>query len=234
MDWFAAVDIYCERLGPGYWAEPVNALTNAAFPLAALWAAASSRRRGTDAAGWLLIGLGGLIGVGSFLFHTHAVTWAELADTGPIWGFVGAYVLAVVLRMHGRPVPVAPMLAVAAAAGLGIGWQGLTPPGAAPAATHDPFNGSLAYAPAVIAQAVFVAVLFVQRHPHRGWVLAALLTFLASLSFRTIDMRLCAALPLGTHFLWHLLNGVMVGLLLQFYLRLPMPGRPAATGAARP
>lgn len=25
------IDIYCERLGPGLWAEPLNALTNAAF-----------------------------------------------------------------------------------------------------------------------------------------------------------------------------------------------------------
>ena len=76
------------------------------------WIAA--RQTGTDAAGRLLIVLGGLIGVGSYLFHTHAVTWAELADTVPIWGFVGAYVLAVVLRMHGRPVPVGLALAVVA------------------------------------------------------------------------------------------------------------------------
>lgn len=225
MDWFSAVDIYCERLAPSYWAEPVNALSNLAFPAAAFWAALTARQTGTDAAGWLLIGLGGLIGVGSFLFHTHAVTWAELADMVPIWGFVGAYVLAVVLRMQGRPVPVWPVLAVAAAAGLGFGWQGLTPPDAAADAAPDPFNGSLAYAPAVIAQAVFVAMLFLQRHPHRGWVLAALLTFLVSLTFRTIDLRACAAVPLGTHFLWHILNGLMIGLLLQFYLRLP-PSRP--------
>ena len=113
MDWFSAVDIYCERLAPGYWAEPVNALSNLAFPAAALWAWITARQTGTDAAGRLLIVLGGLIGVGSYLFHTHAVTWAELADTVPIWGFVGAYVLAVVLRMHGRPVPRHPAYQIA-------------------------------------------------------------------------------------------------------------------------
>ena len=32
------IDAYCERLGPAFWAEPVNALTNAAFPIAA-WVA---------------------------------------------------------------------------------------------------------------------------------------------------------------------------------------------------
>lgn len=222
MDWFAAVDIYCERVGPGYWAEPVNAATNLAFPAAALWAAATARRMGTDAAGWLLIGLGGLIGLGSFLFHTHAATWAELADMVPIWAFVGTYVLAVVMRLHGRPASPLLVLGVGLAVGLGLGWQGISPTGTGSAAP-DPFNGSLAYAPAVVAQAVFAAVLFVQCHPHRHWVLAALLTFVLSLGFRSIDLRLCTSLPLGTHFLWHLLNGLMVGLLLQFYLRLPVP-----------
>ena len=39
MDWTRQIDSYCERLGPDYWAEPVNALTNLAFVLAAalLW-----------------------------------------------------------------------------------------------------------------------------------------------------------------------------------------------------
>ena len=33
---FQTIDAYCERTDPGYWAEPVNALTNLAFLLAAL------------------------------------------------------------------------------------------------------------------------------------------------------------------------------------------------------
>ena len=35
MDWFAPIDIYCERTAPGFWDEPFNALTNAAFLIAA-------------------------------------------------------------------------------------------------------------------------------------------------------------------------------------------------------
>lgn len=31
-----------------------------------------------------------------------------------------------------------------------------------------------------------------------------------SLFFRTIDMAVCESIPIGTHFLWHLLNGVLV------------------------
>ena len=32
---FEPIDIYCERVGPGLWAEPVNALTNLSFLAAA-------------------------------------------------------------------------------------------------------------------------------------------------------------------------------------------------------
>ena len=30
VDWSGAVNSYCERTGPGYWSEPVNAFSNAA------------------------------------------------------------------------------------------------------------------------------------------------------------------------------------------------------------
>lgn len=35
---FTPVDIYCERLGPSFWAEPFNAVTNASFLIAAWFA----------------------------------------------------------------------------------------------------------------------------------------------------------------------------------------------------
>ena len=35
MEWTRQIDGYCERVDPSYWAEPVNAVTNAAFLIAA-------------------------------------------------------------------------------------------------------------------------------------------------------------------------------------------------------
>jgi len=35
MNWNSPIDAYCERLGPGFWNEPLNALTNLAFWLSA-------------------------------------------------------------------------------------------------------------------------------------------------------------------------------------------------------
>ena len=81
MDWTAAVDAYCERVGPAFWAEPVNALTNAAFLVAAFWALRQWKRQPLrDGATLVLILVVALVGIGSFLFHTLATRWAGLAD----------------------------------------------------------------------------------------------------------------------------------------------------------
>ena len=47
MDLTRAIDIYCERIDTAFWAEPVNAVTNLAFILAALygWRLAAKRGR---------------------------------------------------------------------------------------------------------------------------------------------------------------------------------------------
>lgn len=95
MNWNAYIDAYCERLLPGFWDEPLNALSNLAFLLAAWWVWQSWKKQdlernshvaGTNTRGiaphsiasvrrWdidtLLIMLV-LIGLGSFAFHTFA------------------------------------------------------------------------------------------------------------------------------------------------------------------
>jgi len=55
----------------------------------------------------------------------------------------------------------------------------------------------------------------------RRGILAAAAIFAVSLSFRTVDRMLCGAFPLGTHFVWHLLNAVVLYLLLRTAIRAP-------------
>ncbi len=219
MDWFAAVDIYCERLGQDFWAEPWNALSNISFIIAALWAAVEARRRRADAVVWVLIGMAGLIGVGSFFFHTFANSWSEYADTIPIWSFVAAFVFVAMARIGGvRPGRIGAIALGVAAVGvivtLASGEGEAGPPGA--------LNGSEQYAPALIALLVFSGLSWRRRHVMWPWIWAATGVFCLSLVFRTVDMAVCAAFPIGSHFMWHVLNGVMVGLLLQILLRAPV------------
>jgi hypothetical protein len=220
MDWFTAVDIYCERLGPGFWAEPVNALSNLSFFAAAIWAGVEARKRGAAPVVWGLIGMAALIGVGSFLFHTFANTWSEYADTIPIWSFVAAFVFVAMQRIGGVKPGRIGAIALAVAAVIvvimlasGEGESG--PPGVV--------NGSEQYAPALIALLVFSLLSRRRGHPMWPWIWAATAVFCLSLFFRTIDMAVCPTVPVGSHFLWHLLNGLMVGLLLQMLLRAEQP-----------
>ncbi len=99
-------------------------------------------------------------------------------------------------------------------------------PDAAPRQGPPPLNGSLQYAPAVLALAVFTVIAWVRGSALKGWVTAALAVFLVSLTARTLDPAACARWPLGLHWLWHLMNGLLIGLVLQIVIR----ARPAGDG----
>jgi dipeptide/tripeptide permease len=222
MDWFAPVDIYCERTDSRLWSEPLNAVSNLAFILAALWGAFEARKRGiTRFSVWLLIGLAFCIGVGSFLFHTFATVWASFADTVPIWTFVAAYALISMALIGGAPPRRIAVIVVVAVAIVTVLWLANDSPDTSAPTAPEPsrFNGSEQYLPAVIAMLIFTAVTHLRAHPIRWWFTAATVTFFISLTLRTFDMALCDVWPYGTHVFWHLLNGTMIALLLQALIR---------------
>lgn len=207
MDWTRQIDGYCERLGPGYWAEPLNAVTNAAFVIAALvmW-----RRAGAPMERALCVLLG-LIGIGSYLFHTHATVWASAADVLPILLFSLLYIFGANRRYWGL------------GAWPALGLTALFFPFAAvivPLINRVPgMQAAAAYAPLPILIAIY-AVLLRRRLPQvaRGLAIGAGLLVL-SLTFRSLDAPLCAALPIGTHFLWHCCNALMLGWMIAVLRR---------------
>lgn len=206
MNWTEAIDNYCERIDPSFWAEPVNAITNAAFLIAALYM--WTRARGNMAAQVLAIILFA-IGVGSFLFHTFAHRWSAVADVVPIVAFILTYVWLAsrdYLRLPLWAVWMVAILFLPASALVGSGIGQLT----------GPLNGSIGYVPVIPALLIF-AVLIQDRRTAIGLVIAAVL-LAASLTARSVDQSLCGAFPLGTHFAWHILNGVLLGWLIHVYL----------------
>ena len=83
----------------------------------------------------------------------------------------------------------------------------------------QPLNGSITYAPAL---ATIFALGLHHRATHRAerpWLLLAAGVFTVSLFLRTIDEAACARFPLGTHFCWHLLNGVVLYLAVRSLLQ---------------
>lgn len=199
------IDLYCERLGPGAWAEPINASTNLAFLLAAWlsWRAAGQARvLFFDV--WLLIGLSASIAVGSALFHTLATTWAHVLDVAPILMFQLVF-----LWIYCRRIV---QISSVCTAGLVLAYLGI-----ALWARQFPqlLNGSLGYAPAFLVLVALGIYHFVSRRTDPLLFISASGVFLVSLVFRTADAAICPYFPVGTHFLWHLCNALLLYLLTK-------------------
>ncbi|MCZ0961059.1 ceramidase domain-containing protein [Paracoccus benzoatiresistens] len=210
MTWFSPTDSYCERTGPEYWSEPVNAVTNLGFLIAAavIW----PRLKGRDMAmGRALAAVLFLIGIGSWLFHTHANRLTGVADVLPILAFILLYVFAATRDYFG----VRPWVAVLVTAGF-VPYAALT----VPIFAMIPGLGSSAgYAPVPLLILIY-ALLLRRRLPDtaRGLAIGAGI-LIVSLTFRTLDQPLCDTLPVGTHFLWHLLNALMLAWMIEVWRR---------------
>ncbi|MDR9428488.1 MAG: ceramidase domain-containing protein [Salibaculum sp.] len=216
MDLTEQIDGYCERMDFSFWAEPVNALTNLAFLVAAvvLW----RRSAGVPMARALAAVLFA-IGIGSFLFHTLATGWAALADTLPILGFILLYLFAVhrdVLAWPGWAAGLATAGFLPYAAGVTVLLRDV------------PFFGVSSFYWTVPILLVIYGIVLRHRFPAlvRGFAVGAALLSL-SITARSLDETLCAAFPVGTHLFWHLLNAVMLGWMIEIYRRHMLEGRAA-------
>jgi hypothetical protein len=161
------------------------------------------------------------IGIGSYLFHTYAQVWAAMADVLPIVLFILLYVFAATRDFLGMRTWVS------------LGVTGLFVPYAAALtglfALLPFFAVSSFYWPVPLLILVY-ALLLSGRHPDtaRGLGIGATV-LIVSLVFRSLDEMLCATLPFGTHFMWHILNGLMLGWMIEVYRRhmRGTGGRPA-------
>jgi hypothetical protein len=223
---------YCGRLDAGFWAEPFNATTNLAFFVAALAAWILWRRHDGDAPVLALIALVVLIGIGSFLFHTMPAPWSARADVIPIQLFAFGYFLLAMRRFLGlraNAAAVATAAFVIASFGLQLWLAPLLPASA---------RGSAAYASFLLA--LFATAWLVRvrageasassagargpiSHEVAGALALAGVLFALSLTLRSIDQAVCAVLPIGTHFLWHLLNAAVLFVLLRAAILSPRP-----------
>ena len=191
---------YCERTGPGLFDEPVNAATNAAFFLAAwgAWSLAKDRKALSPEL-WVLIGLSVAIGIGSTLWHTFATPWAHPLDIIPILLFQLSFIWVYARRLVGVRGYVVTLIVAGYLGAALLGRQ------------HRAWlNGVLIYAPALLLSASVGVYHWRVGKREPFLLLAGAGAFCLALFFRTIDMWVCPWWPLGTHFLWHLFNGLVV------------------------
>ena len=199
------MDAYCERVGMGVLAEPLNAFSNVSFLLAAWAAWVLATRTGALSAGVRgLILLGASVGVGSILWHTVPNMLTLLLDSVPILVFIMWYVWLYARNVAGMRPPFAAASAAAflVATLLAFPFAGV-------------LHGAFVYTPGLIVTLVLGVFHARERTAARYALLAAAGVYLAALFFRTIDNEVCPILPIGTHFVWHLLIGLVTYLAMR-------------------
>ena len=207
MDWFAQIDGYCERTDFTYWSEPLNATTNVAFIIAAFifW-----RRSAAVPMARVLSGILFVVGIGSYLFHTHATIWAATLDVAPIGVFILTYLFVVnrdMVPMGGWMAAFATALFIPYAAAL------------VPVLNQIPFIAiSNFYWTVPLLLALYAIFLRSRPGIASGFLIGAALLCL-SITIRSLDEILCDVIPIGTHFMWHVLNGIMLGWMIHVYIR---------------
>ena len=208
MNWFEAVDGYCERIDASFWSEPLNAITNIFFLVAAVWVL---RREGLNSTARILALILGMIGVASFLFHSFAQAWAGALDVLFILFFTLLYLFAASKDFMGAPRSIALVITLGYFPfSIIVDW--LTLP--------LTFLGSTRiYMPMLILIILFSLLLY-KRLPivSRGLAVGAFILVISMLA-RILDVPLCQKIPLGTHFVWHVLNAVMLAWMIEVYRR---------------
>ncbi len=233
MNWTAPLDFYCERTDAGFWAEPFNALSNASFLIAAAILLSSlARENFRDRPATLLAAWIGVIGIGSFLFHTFANRWSLFADVVPIQVFILGYFFLAMRRFLGLNLVFAGVLTA------GFFFLAGRLPSLLPFGLRGP-GGYLAGLGALVVVG-FLVLARSRRAPSRpgitgdvAWrtglgLLGAAALFAVSLAFRTVDMQVCDVVPTGTHPLWHILNGAVLFWLVEIARRAAAPSPPGS------
>jgi hypothetical protein len=232
------VFLYCERgANEALLAEPVNALSNGAFLLAALagfFMVMRQPEEDRNADQFLLPALVLFIGLGSLAFHLYANRAAELFDVVPIGVFMLVYLALALNRFLGIPPATTAFLMIGFTAIAAmvmqvrcgqdfIGFPAAELPGVKPC-----LNGSLAYLPALAALIIVGLVLSERGHKAAPWLLWAAAIFTISITLRSLDLALCDKVVIqgrntGTHAAWHVLNALALFLLM----RASLEGGPA-------
>ncbi|MAJ22078.1 MAG: hypothetical protein ACJZ9A_01760 [Paracoccaceae bacterium] len=208
MNWFATIDGYCERIDASFWSEPLNAVTNVVFLMAAIWVL---RREELNNKARALAFLLAMIGIASFLFHSVATAWAGALDVLLILLFTLLYIFVATEDFLGLPRRSA-LVVTLGYFPFSVVVEWLTLPLS--------FLGSTRiYIPILVLITLYSLILY-KKFPYlsRGLAMGALLLTISMLA-RSVDLPLCETIPTGTHFLWHVINAIMLAWMIEVYRR---------------
>ena len=195
--------IYCENFSNIFLlAEPLNSITNISFFVAGfILLSLYKKRRLRDTYLLSLIILVFSVGIGSSVWHLTQSLVGEILDEIPILLFLLVYVILFlrrVIRWRWYYVLLSTISFLIASFLAPNIWK------------DEPLRTSGGYLPALVVLIVFTVLAFKRdRKLFKHLFLAATL-FIASIIFRSLDFIVCGFFPLGVHFVWHILNGMVL------------------------
>lgn len=204
----------CERQGPEYWSEPLNALSSFAFLYITIrlliyfeGLQILRHRRLWDIKA--LIFMVPCIGIASFIFHTLPGPETEMIDTTFIVAFILLYFGSALVRIAQAGIFQSFICFIAYAGFTHIVVNQF------PAA----LNNSIGYLTTMVALIVIAFYLNMKKRAAARDFLVAALIGVMSLFFRSVDKAVCTDVPFGTHFLWHMLNAILIYILMKQLIR---------------
>ncbi|CAM3755680.1 ceramidase domain-containing protein [Polynucleobacter arcticus] len=209
--WFNSVDIYCERIDPSFWAEPINAFSNLSFIVAGyfLW------RRKCHRSGLLAI-LIIFIGLCSFCFHTYANRLTGLLDVLAIALYLVVFAFLIPKQWPRSSILIqlgSVLLLVISIAFVQLLLSHLK--------LASPWLPPGIYLGAWLVLIIYTLITQYTNQSAARFLWLAVFVFPLSLLTRQLDLPMCELIG-GTHWLWHLFNGLT--LYLTAYALCIRPG----------
>ncbi|MCY4381060.1 MAG: ceramidase domain-containing protein [Proteobacteria bacterium] len=212
MNLFDYVDIYCERVAPGFWAEPLNLLSNLFFVGAAAVIFARSAQTIHPLKTRIYAASVLAVGFASASFHAMATTGTLVADVVSIAlcaiYFLYVYTGSILRYTPWQQAGFVMILVVLSWVGVFIDPNGM-------------MNGSSAYL-GILAVLYLLAALDPDRQGKRHMLIGALI-FTVAIVFRSFDMAVCPYHSHGIHYIWHMANGYLLFHLSRRFMVAPFP-----------
>lgn len=196
------IDLHCERIQEGFFEEPLNALSNLGFIIAAFYLYKFIKtKKNQPFSNYFLVYLCGFIGLGSMTFHITAKMWAAMYfDVLPIAVFAATF-----MYLFSRHI-------------LRLGMVGTTLLLALLIFENFVFKSYVGRAPdgyvSLIPSAFFllficIFMIITKNRSTKNICIATAIAIVA-IFCRATDMYFCDVNPYGMHFIWHSLMGVFM------------------------
>ncbi len=195
---------YCERIDFSVLGEPLNSLTNFFFILVAIILIFDKSIKDKIFPTIIFF-----IGIGSLLFHSFANGLTAFLDVFFIVLFIYYYLACLYLKLNFSKILcyILPLIFLVICYFFGIKYS------------NSFLKTSSFYVPILIHLIILYFYFLINKNKLYYHKLFLLITFVfaISLTLRSIDNYTCAIFPIGTHFLWHILNSLFLYFLVKYY-----------------